>query len=164
MWILCAAISLLLLTACGITNPPTPDRAGQVLKPWVLSGLAGNRLELGVMVMGADCERFADVEVIESDQNVEVRAWVAQLRTDACYAVRGYLRRLRVRTAERRRPLRLSRAVFTRHVLPDPLCVGDDAGRPHRCQLHLLQRAVLCGELVTPNISEVPRCVPLARR
>jgi hypothetical protein len=87
--ILGAAISVLLLTACGMFLP-TPDRTGEVRVPWVLSGGAGNRLELGVMVMGADCQRFSDVDVIESDQNVEVRAWVEQLRTDACFLVRGY--------------------------------------------------------------------------
>jgi hypothetical protein len=87
--ILGAAISLLLLTACGLIIP-TPDRTGEVRVSWVLRGVAGNRLELGVMTAGADCQRFTDVEVIESDQNVEVRAWVEQLPADSCFMVRLY--------------------------------------------------------------------------
>jgi hypothetical protein len=89
MRILSAAISLLLLTACGLIIP-TPDRTGEVRVPWVLSGGDGNRLELRVMMMGSDCQRFADADVIESDQKVEVRAWVEQLRADGCFALRAY--------------------------------------------------------------------------
>jgi hypothetical protein len=85
-----AAIGLLLLAACGILIPPPPDRTGQARAPWVLSGGARDRLELSVMMMGADCERFAGVDVIESDQDVEVRAWVEQLPAEGCYLVRGY--------------------------------------------------------------------------
>jgi hypothetical protein len=67
-----------------------PDRTEQVRVPWVLSGGAGIRLELSAMTAGTDCERFAGVDVIESDQNVEVRAWVERLPADACFMVRRY--------------------------------------------------------------------------
>ncbi len=87
--ILGAASSLLLLAACGLILPWS-DRTGQVRVPWILSGGAGNRLELSVMMQGADCQRFADVDVIESDQNVEIRAWVEQLPADGCFMVRAY--------------------------------------------------------------------------
>jgi hypothetical protein len=81
-----AAVSILLLTACGldIIPPAPPDRTEQVRVPWLLYGGAGNELELGALTMGADCQRFAGVDVIESDQNVEVRAWVEALPSDKC--------------------------------------------------------------------------------
>ena len=42
------------------------------------------------MMAGADCERFVDVEVVETDQNVELRAWVEESAADGCYTVRSY--------------------------------------------------------------------------
>jgi hypothetical protein len=84
-----AGIGLLVLAACGLLLP-RPDRTGLIQVPWVLSGDDGNRLEIAAMVGGADCEEFQGVDVIESDQIVEVRAWVEVLGT-TCYAVgRGY--------------------------------------------------------------------------
>jgi hypothetical protein len=52
----------------------------------------GNRMTVSVMKGGEDCSRFAGVDVIESEQSVEVRGWVDQLRTDACFPVRTYKR------------------------------------------------------------------------
>lgn len=92
MRILAASISLLLLTACGILPTPMPDRTGQVRVPWVLTTADGDRLEVAAMVGGHDCDRFEGVDVIESDRDVEIRAWVTKLPAASlgCFMVGGY--------------------------------------------------------------------------
>jgi len=82
------ALGFLLLAACAVSPPP--DRTEQVRAPWVLSGEADNRLDLSVMTAGADCERYSGVDVSESEDIVEIRAWVEVPRQDGCYLVRGY--------------------------------------------------------------------------
>jgi hypothetical protein len=78
------ALSILLLSACGLDTPtPEPDRGDQIRVPWVVFGV-DSALELGAMTMGADCQRFAGVDVIESENGVEIQAWVEELVSDRC--------------------------------------------------------------------------------
>jgi hypothetical protein len=85
--------SLLLVASCGPFNaPPTPNRAAQVRAPWVLREMAANGLVVSVRMGGEDCSRFAGIDVVESAQTVEVRAWIDQFRTDGCFLVSVYKR------------------------------------------------------------------------
>jgi hypothetical protein len=83
-----AVIGILMFTGCGLIVP-VPDRTEQVRVPWVLYGEAGNELELGVLTMGHDCQRFAGVDVVETAESVEIQAWVEQLPSDRCAMVLG---------------------------------------------------------------------------
>ena len=88
--VLVGVASALALTACGleiIPIPPEqqlPDRTGQYQAPWLLLGGDGQELELGVMKGTDDCDRFSGVDVIQTNQGVEIRAWIESIPTDVC--------------------------------------------------------------------------------
>lgn len=81
-------LGTVLLSACAALPPP--DRTDHVRVPWVLSGEADNRLDLGVMTTGADCQRHTGVDVTESEEIVQIRAWVEEVPQSGCFLVRGY--------------------------------------------------------------------------
>lgn len=78
------------LSACGLvvdTTPP-PDRSGLERAGWVLREVAGRRLTLMVPMGGSDCYRLDGVDVIETADSVEIRAWVENLdQGRGCFAV-----------------------------------------------------------------------------
>ena len=88
--VLVGVASALALTACGLEiipippNQQLPDRAGLFQAPWLLLGGDGEELELGVMKGTDDCDRFSGVDVIQTNQGVDIRAWIESIRTDAC--------------------------------------------------------------------------------
>ena len=44
----------------------------------------GEDVELSVMMGGDDCQRYAGVNVIETNQGGAIRAWIETLRADVC--------------------------------------------------------------------------------
>jgi hypothetical protein len=82
--------AILLVFATGCTTLPPPDRTGQLRVPWVLTGGDDHSLQLSAMVMGTDCQRWNGVDVIESEEAVEIRAWVTEVGANGCFAVRRY--------------------------------------------------------------------------
>lgn len=78
----------LMLAACGLVvdSTPMPDRSGLDRAGWVLQEAAGRRLTLMVPMGGADCFRFSGVDVLETAEQVEIRAWVEDFsRGRACF-------------------------------------------------------------------------------
>jgi hypothetical protein len=66
-----AAVALLgMVAACGILPP---DLLGYERAPWVLDAVSGAQLDMRVI---HGCSRLAGVDAIESEDRVEVRAWV----------------------------------------------------------------------------------------
>lgn len=82
-------MSLCLLSSCS-TDVLPPDRSGQVRAPWVLDAATGNELTLRVMTAGPDCQRFAGIDVTESGESVELRAWVEDFGAESCFAAQAY--------------------------------------------------------------------------
>jgi hypothetical protein len=54
---------------------------------WFLREVDGSGLTIAVMMGGCDCYRFARVDVVESDEAVELEAWVERLYPEGCFMV-----------------------------------------------------------------------------
>lgn len=91
----------ILLSACGDAVPETflpatPPTASDAQTrwfqvPWVLYGVTDDELDIGVMLAG--CQEFAHVDIVESDDVVELLAWAEQSIVDrTCSMVLTYYR------------------------------------------------------------------------
>jgi hypothetical protein len=72
----------MLMAGCGAENPTPLDLLGYERAPWVLDAISGTQLVLRVI---HGCTRMAGVDAIESDDRVEVRAWVDRIEGQDCF-------------------------------------------------------------------------------
>lgn len=71
-----------MVSACGILNPTPPDLPGNERAPWVLDAVSGAQLDLRVI---HGCSRLAGVDAVESEDRVEVRAWIGPTGDEGCF-------------------------------------------------------------------------------
>jgi hypothetical protein len=77
-----AALAIaLLLGGCSAETPTAWNDLGYDRAPWVLDAVSGRQLDLRVI---HGCSRMAGVDAIESEDRVEVRAWVEPDDDDRC--------------------------------------------------------------------------------
>lgn len=79
-----------LLPACASVIPPeTPSPFRRA--PWYLLSEDGTDLVVGAVGGGHDCDDLAGIDVIESDDRVEIRAWMEDVEVGrrGCFAIRG---------------------------------------------------------------------------
>ena len=83
------ASAAVVVSCASFVPPETPSPFRRA--PWYLQLEDGTDLQVSVIGAGNDCDKLAGIDVVESDEQVELRAWMEDISEPkgACFAVRG---------------------------------------------------------------------------